>query len=73
MKQWLARKLERLVEGGCVVKHTIHSLQRVGHVPIIERLVERACAIKHKFHIRHIGHVPLIERLVEGSCFRKHT
>ena len=24
IKQWLARKLERLVEGGCVVKHICH-------------------------------------------------
>ena len=59
--------MKRLVEGGCVFKHTIH-ISHVGHVPIIEGLVERGCALKHPSHIRHIGHVPIIERLVEFDC-----
>ena len=54
--------MKRLVEGGCVFKHTIH-ISHVGHVPIIEGLVERGCALKHPSHIRHIGHVPIVERL----------
>ena len=56
--------VERLVEGDCTLKHTIH-ISNIGHVPLIERLVEGGCVIKHLIHNPHIGHVPIVERLVE--------
>ena len=49
---FVTRRVERLVEGGCVPKHRIH-IRHIGHV------------LKHTPHIRHIGHVPIIEGLVE--------
>ena len=60
--------MERLVEGGCAIKHTTHVIVSSGsilthfYVPIIEGLVEGACVTKHKSHIPHIGHVPIIAK-----------
>jgi hypothetical protein len=41
--------IERLVEGGCTLKHSSHIIN-IGHIPIVERLVERSCFIKHMPH-----------------------
>ena len=64
------RSVERLVEGGCFIKHFNRSLQMC---PLVERLIEGSCVFKHPVHIPHFGHVPIVERLVEGGCVPKHT
>ena len=55
---FIPRSVERLVEGFCGPKHTMHN-RHFGHVPIVERLIEGACVCKHSPHPRHFGHVPI--------------